>query len=68
MIKSKRKTTIYTKKITKATYSVDSNHNWHYRGSSPTLGDKFKSDNFFTVKNDFATNKLYRKLSDINDV
>jgi hypothetical protein len=67
MIKSKRKTTVYAKKTTKATWFVDSFHNWDYEGFTKNMGEKYKSSNPFVNESNYPVKKGYKQGKDLVD-
>lgn len=67
MIKSKRKTTVYSKKCTNAIYKLDSSHNWDYAGNSNNMGTKYKSSNTRVNEMTFFVTKTYKQGLDIVD-
>lgn len=67
MIKSKRKTTVFSKTPDRATWKVDSYHNWDYMGTSKNLGTKYKSNNSFVNNSNYPVFKGYKQGLDIID-
>lgn len=67
MIKSKRKSTVFARKVTKATYKVDSYHSWDYSGTSKNMGEKYKSSNMRVNESNYPVTKTYVQGVDLVD-
>lgn len=67
MIKSKRKSVVFSDNCTKATWFVDKLHNWDYIGHSNKLGGKYKSNNNFVTKSTYWVNNAIIKNEDLID-
>lgn len=67
MIKSKRKTTVYPQRPSRATYKIDSYHSWDYNGTSKNMGNKYVSNNARVNESNYPVTKTYVQGVDIVD-